>query len=102
MKKKITIEYQVLESAKELDYADNELLNRAIKIADVAHSPYSQFNVGAAVRMDNGEILAASNQEMRRSLQAFALNVLLFSMLFLSIPTVLLRKLLLRPNTSAP
>lgn len=63
MKKKITIEYQVLESAKELDYADNELLNRAIKIADVAHSPYSQFNVGAAVRMDNGEILAASNQE---------------------------------------
>lgn len=42
---------------------DLQLIRKAIEIAGKAYSPYSNFPVGAAVLLDNGEIFAGNNQE---------------------------------------
>lgn len=63
MKKKITIEYQEFKSITSLPEDDALLLNEAVSATDLSYSPYSKFRVGAAVRMANGQILKASNQE---------------------------------------
>lgn len=39
------------------------LVNSAIKAARDAYAPYSEYHVGAAVRLANGEIVIGSNQE---------------------------------------
>ena len=41
----------------------SELLAAAAKAANSAHAPYSKFNVGAALFLENGEIITGSNQE---------------------------------------
>ena len=40
-----------------------ELFDIAKKAADNAHSPYSNFQVGAALKMANGDVYTGSNQE---------------------------------------
>lgn len=62
-KKVINIDYTEYSSSEEMDVVDRELINRAIEAAKSAYAPYSGFNVGASVLLDNGEIIAASNQE---------------------------------------
>ena len=47
----------------ELPQAEKELLLSAIDATAGSYSPYSGFSVGAAVRMANGEIISAANQE---------------------------------------
>lgn len=63
MKKKIVIEYQEYKSIANLGDEDALLLKEAISATDLSYSPFSKFRVGAAVRMANGQILKASNQE---------------------------------------
>jgi cytidine deaminase len=48
---------------EELDHIEQALLSRAQTISKMAYSPYSGFNVGAAVLLENGEVLQSSNQE---------------------------------------
>lgn len=40
-----------------------ELEKAALEVAQKAYAPYSQFKVGAAVRLANGKIVTGSNQE---------------------------------------
>lgn len=40
-----------------------ELMRRAQEISKNSYSPYSNFHVGAAVLLENGQILQSSNQE---------------------------------------
>jgi cytidine deaminase len=47
----------------ELSASDTELLDRAEKATLNAYAPYSQFNVGTALRLETGEIIIGSNQE---------------------------------------
>ncbi|MDD5507369.1 MAG: cytidine deaminase [Bacteroidales bacterium] len=54
------MEYNSLE---ELDDADRVLLEQAIKAGRDAYAPYSQYYVGAAVRLANGSVLTGNNQE---------------------------------------
>jgi len=61
--KSISISYKEYTSNEGLDSRDMELLERAQLAAGGSYAPYSNFNVGAAVRLSNGEIVAASNQE---------------------------------------
>jgi cytidine deaminase len=61
--KSITISYEEYYSNEGLSISDKELLDRAIEATRCSYAPYSKFNVGAAVRLDNGEIIAAGNQE---------------------------------------
>lgn len=62
-KKQIQVEYSEFESVSELNQADRQLINKAIDIAKKSYSPYSQFPVGAAVLLDNGDIFGGNNQE---------------------------------------
>jgi cytidine deaminase len=61
--KSISISYNEYFRNEGLDLKDKELLDRAKMASEGAYAPYSNFNVGAAVRLSNGEIIAASNQE---------------------------------------
>lgn len=64
MKKEIlSLEFTVYESEKELSPEDFELMRRAQQAREDAYAPYSQFKVGAAVLMENGEIVVGNNQE---------------------------------------
>jgi cytidine deaminase len=47
----------------ELDVADRELMDAAIAATATAYAPYSNFHVGAAVRMADGAVVTGSNQE---------------------------------------
>ncbi|MBP9151172.1 MAG: cytidine deaminase [Flavobacteriales bacterium] len=47
----------------ELSASDAELLDRAEQATLNAYAPYSQFNVGTALRLETGEIIIGSNQE---------------------------------------
>jgi cytidine deaminase (EC 3.5.4.5) len=62
-RKSITISYTEYNSNNELPAKDKELLEAAIEATKTSYAPYSHFNVGAAVRLANGEIISASNQE---------------------------------------
>jgi cytidine deaminase len=53
----------VYDSVDELEKEDQIVMNEAIKARKNAYSPYSKFNVGAAVLLDNGEIVIGNNQE---------------------------------------
>lgn len=57
------INYELFDSANELPAEDQNLLNLAIEATKTAYAPYSKFHVGAAVLMENGEIVKGSNQE---------------------------------------
>ena len=48
---------------EELDENDHLLLEMAIDATDRSYAPYSNFNVGAAVRLDNGKTIIGCNQE---------------------------------------
>ena len=61
---KRTIETNVeVYSFEELDFAKQNLINKAKEQVSKAYAPYSGFHVGAAIELENGEIFAASNQE---------------------------------------
>lgn len=47
----------------ELNETQKLLVERAKEASKRAYAPYSQFNVGAAAMLDNGEIVCGSNQE---------------------------------------
>lgn len=63
MKKTITVDYQDLEDYALLDNSDIALVEKAYGIAEKAYAPYSEFKVGAAVSLANGEVVLGSNQE---------------------------------------
>lgn len=47
----------------ELTLEDKELLKAAKEATYRSYAPYSHFSVGAALRLDNGQIITGSNQE---------------------------------------
>lgn len=62
--KKITLQSEIEElSPQELDHVEQTLLSRAQAVSTLAYAPYSNFQVGAAVLLENGEVLQSSNQE---------------------------------------
>jgi len=61
--KNLSINYQEVDSLNELSKVDQKLLYAAIEVAKSAYAPYSKFNVGAAVLLENGEVVKGSNQE---------------------------------------
>lgn len=47
----------------ELNEVQKKVVEAAKKATKTSYAPYSQFHVGAAVLLDNGEIITGSNQE---------------------------------------
>jgi len=52
----INIPVQIFTDSKALDPADAILLDAAREATGNAYAPYSKFRVGAAIRLDNGQI----------------------------------------------
>jgi len=63
--KKIQIqsELEVYDELSELPQDIQNLMQTAFVARDNAYAPYSHFHVGAAILLDNGEIIKGSNQE---------------------------------------
>jgi cytidine deaminase len=63
MERKISIVVEEFTSLTELSKSDRDLLEQATLASETAYSPYSGFQVGAAVRLDNGMVISGNNQE---------------------------------------
>ncbi|MCI4651223.1 cytidine deaminase [Phaeodactylibacter sp.] len=61
--RKLETNIRIYDSADELSEADQTLLRAASQAMDLAYAPYSNFKVGAAVRLTNGTIVQGANQE---------------------------------------
>ena len=63
--KKVTLELGFIEysSLEEMDPQDQEVVKAAIEAQKDSYAPYSNFNVGAAVRLEDGTIVKGANQE---------------------------------------
>ncbi len=61
--KEIKIAYKEFDSIDELESKDRKLAQAAIEATKLSYAPYSNFNVGAAVLFEDGEIVKGANQE---------------------------------------
>lgn len=61
--KKISFDITIYDSFEQLSPNDQALMIEAVSARKNAYAPYSKFRVGAAVEMDNTEIVIGSNQE---------------------------------------
>ena len=59
----ITASFTVYDSLNELPEAVKELMAKAVEARKKAYAPYSKFRVGAAITLDNGEVVLGANQE---------------------------------------
>lgn len=64
MKKiEITTSLEIYNTIEELPLDIKSLMLQAIEIRKKAYAPYSNFQVGAAIALENGSIVLGSNQE---------------------------------------
>lgn len=59
----ISVDYTRYSSMSDLPQADQELMHAANEAAARAYAPYSNFLVGAALRMADGTVITGNNQE---------------------------------------
>ncbi len=59
----ISAEFEIFDSLEELPDNIVELMEKTFEARDKAYAPYSRFQVGAALLLDNGEVITGSNQE---------------------------------------
>ncbi len=63
MQKKIEFSFLVKNGFENLSQNEQKLVETARKATENAHAPYSHFFVGAALLLENGQILKSNNQE---------------------------------------
>lgn len=63
MEKELKIHFESIESYDKLDETEKMLFDKAQKIRALAYAPYSNFTVGCAILLENGEVITGSNQE---------------------------------------
>ena len=61
--KQLNITYQEYASVKEMDPQDQALVAAALDAQKGSYSPYSQFQVGAALLLADGTVVKGANQE---------------------------------------
>jgi len=59
----LTVAYTEVSQQSQLEDEDSKLLKEAWEACESAYAPYSQFHVGAAVRLANDLIFKGNNQE---------------------------------------
>lgn len=62
-KKTLSITYDEYRAGEKLPEADKVLIDEAVKAREGAYAKYSNFKVGAAVRLEGGIIVRGANQE---------------------------------------
>jgi len=60
---KIDTTFKIHFSIETLESSIKHLMNKAIEVRKNAYAPYSKFRVGAAILLENGNIITGSNQE---------------------------------------
>ena len=63
MEKEIKIQFDVIPNYNQLSDIEKTLFDKAQAIREKAYAPYSNFFVGCALLLENGEIITGSNQE---------------------------------------
>ena len=63
MQKEFLLKYQEITDFSLVTNSEKLLIKKAIEIASKAYAPYSNFNVGAALILDNEKIITGNNQE---------------------------------------
>ncbi|EMR01535.1 cytidine deaminase family protein [Cesiribacter andamanensis] len=58
-----TLEYELYQTLEELSAQDQQLIHKAREACGTSYSPYSNFRVGAALLLEDGQIVIGSNQE---------------------------------------
>lgn len=53
----------IFDEISELSTEDRSLMQKAIEAREKAYAPYSKFNVGCALLLENGTIVLGNNQE---------------------------------------
>lgn len=61
--KQLVINYTEFASASEMSPEDQQLVSAALEARFGSYSPYSHFQVGAALRLGDGTIVKGANQE---------------------------------------
>ena len=61
--KKLTIKYEEFSSVEEMNPQDQELVTQALEAQKGSYSPYSHFQVGAALKLADGTVVKGANQE---------------------------------------
>ncbi|WP_297763894.1 cytidine deaminase [uncultured Muriicola sp.] len=61
--KTLSFQLSIFESLAELPKEDQELISLASQAKENAYAPYSHFKVGAAVLLENKQVVIGSNQE---------------------------------------
>jgi cytidine deaminase len=59
----LKFEIKEIEDVNHLSEEDKELVYLSREMVSQAYAPYSEFNVGAAILLENGQIIKGSNQE---------------------------------------
>lgn len=62
IRKQLKAEVEIYDGISELDKNVQSLMHKALAIREKAYAPYSNFLVGAAILLDNGEVVTGSNQ----------------------------------------
>lgn len=62
-KQQYQFEFEEYDSIHDLPAADAQLLQDAQQVTAMAYAPYSNFHVGAAAAMANGQVVTGTNQE---------------------------------------
>ena len=62
IQREINIQYKEYTN-DELSEKQSFLLSQSVKAQESSHSPYSQFRVGAAILLENDQVVLGSNQE---------------------------------------
>ena len=57
------LDYELYHSLQELPAEDQQLILKAREACNTSYSPYSNFRVGAALLLEDGQIVIGSNQE---------------------------------------
>ena len=60
---RLAINYEEYSSIEEMDPKDQALVREAIEAQKGSYAPYSRFNVGAAVLLEDGTVVRGANQE---------------------------------------
>lgn len=63
MEKEIKINFKVIENYNHLDEIEKKLFDTAKNTRENAYANYSNFLVGCAILLENGEIISGNNQE---------------------------------------
>lgn len=59
----ITTTFTIYDGLSELPKTAQYLMQKAILAREKAYAPYSNFSVGAAILLENGEVILGNNQE---------------------------------------